>query len=185
MQKALPSRSHPRAWHKTIIEIPALSIRAAACIMPSADELSDPMNPARAGLVRHGGVPRPINHVPKLYKHEYGVHVQHYLKTSNERARRTILLLGSRNSFQNLLLPLWLNGRLIVRFDEPWQTTIYTALCKLTSGRLVIQRIRFQDGEMQENSQGDFSFRRGSRRKGLARGLSRGVKGGDFQERGI
>jgi hypothetical protein len=134
--------------YKTIIEIPQSCIRAVRCVMPSADELMNPTNPARAGLVRHGALGTPINHVPMAYKHPYGIHVQDYLKSINsleQRVRRAILLLGSRNSFQNLLLPLWIRGQLLCRPDEPWRSTIYTALCKLISGISVIQKIRFRE----------------------------------------
>jgi hypothetical protein len=149
MQSKSPSRPVlPIARYKTVIEIPASCINRARCIMPSAEELLDASNPARAGLIRHGGVGKPDNRVPQSYKHPYGVHVQHYLRTFGEAdqdIRRTILMLGSRNSFQNLLLPIWLNGQLVCRFDEPWQTAIYTALCCKASGGLAIQKVRFRE----------------------------------------
>jgi hypothetical protein len=134
--------------HKTTIEIPAKIIRGASCIMPSLEEVADPSNPARAGIVRHGGVSEIVNHVPRRYKHSCSMHLRHHLQTLNrpeQQARRTFLLLGARNAFQNLLLPLWINGQLICRPDEPWSVASYTALCKLASGRLVIQKIRFQE----------------------------------------
>jgi len=134
--------------HKTTIEIPRMLIREASCVMPSLNDLADPSNPARAGIVRHGGVGETVNHVPRAYKHPCSIHLRHHLQTLNrdeQRVRRTFLLIGSRNSFQNLLLPLWINGKLICRPDEPWTVTSYTALCKLASGTLVIQKIRFQE----------------------------------------
>jgi hypothetical protein len=143
-----PQRQRVTTRYKTIIEIPEHCIQAVRCVMPSADELLDPTNPARAGLVRHGGVSAPVNHVPMAYKHPYGLHIQHYLKSTGpleQNVHKAILLLGSRNSFQNLLLPLWMRGQLICRPEEPWQTTIYTALCRLISGRSVIQKIRFRE----------------------------------------
>ena len=107
----------------------------------------DPTNPARIGFVRHGAVSAATNHVPRVYKHSYGTHLQHHLSpmgSGDQNVRRAFLMLGSRNSFQNLLLPLWMRGQLICRPDEPWRSTIYTALCKLTSGICVIQKIRFR-----------------------------------------
>lgn len=141
----LPVR--PRIWYKTVIEIPKASIRGASCVLPSANGLMDPSNPARAGIIRHGGLSKTDNRVPISYKHPYTIHVQHYLKSapSVDNIQRTVLVLGSRNSFQNLLLPIWVYGHLIRRFDEPWGTTIYTALSKLESGALTIQRVRFQE----------------------------------------
>ncbi len=136
------------ARYKTVIDIPEACLRTARCIMPSVEALMDLTNPARAGFVRHGGVNKAISHVPASYKPAYHVHAQRYLESlspPDRDARRTVLMLGSRNSFQNLLLPLWMHGNLIHRSDEPWRTTIYTALCGLASGKLVIQKLRFQE----------------------------------------
>lgn len=116
-------------------------------VMPAAEHLDDPRNPARAGLVRHGGLGKPTSHVPAHYKRSYRDHLKMFVNQQGSRRARSsaFLVLGSRNSFQNLLLPIWLAGRFIHRLDEPWQTTTYTALCRVQSGTLVIQKVRFRE----------------------------------------
>jgi hypothetical protein len=134
--------SRPVSRQETAILLPRRAVSRVFAAMPSADLLSKHDNPARAGLVRHGGIGAPVNHVPAAYKHSYREHLLHVV--AQPAGNRAYLVIGSRNSFQNLMLPIWVGGHLVCRFDEPWAATLYTAFCRMASGELAIQQIQFE-----------------------------------------
>jgi hypothetical protein len=136
------AHNQPTTRQRTIIDIPPSAMARLTAVMPAFEQLAEPGNTARAGIVRHGGVSKAVNHVPAAYKHPYGAHLSE-CRRAQPSSDAAFIIIGSRNSFQNLLLPIWLRGQLICRHDEPWAGTIYTALCVLASGERVIQRVRF------------------------------------------
>ena len=117
--------------------------------IPFFDELADHKNPANRGIVRHGGLDHMISNVPKKYKPPYPMHVYRYLEkkgdTKGEKPR-SLIVFGVRNTFQNLGLPGWHSEYrypLLCRPDEPISNWVYFGLIKYSSGRIAIERIRF------------------------------------------
>lgn len=102
-------------------------------------KLSQP--PYNRGFVRHG-VPRAVSSIPQELKPDYVDHAAPYETPGCPQ----LLLWGTRNSMQNLLLPLYhvrRTPRLLCRVDEPWEASTYDALVRFRDGHYVIAQVRF------------------------------------------
>lgn len=98
--------------------------------------------PANRGIVRHGNVERASGNIPGRCKLTYAEHARPFLA----REAPSILVWGTRNSAQNLLLPMYdarRNPRLLCRFDEPWERATYFALVQWDDGHRTIEEVRF------------------------------------------
>jgi hypothetical protein len=106
---------------------------------------------ARKGIVRHGGVPNALNHIPREYKPLYGAHVRSFVEERSPA--RLVLALGFRNTGPNNLgLPGFDHRRslpLFARVDEPWRSWTYFALVMFRDRSFGLQRVQFrgQNGE--------------------------------------
>ncbi len=134
---------------KTVLFMEKTDVKDVFLSVPFWDELSDPSHDANKGFVRHGGVEEAMEYVPRAWKPPYAVHVQNYLTHIDDpigKQPKTLLVFGTRNTFQNLGLPGWCAAKrrpLLRRLDEPWQSWTYHAFCKLSDGQMGIEEVKF------------------------------------------
>lgn len=97
--------------------------------------------PDNRGFLRHG-VKRAKSHIRPELKLPYEEHV----RALPAEYTGNLLLWGTRNSMQNLLLPAYhaeRDPKLLRRVDEPWRCSIYHALVRHGDGRIAIEAVRF------------------------------------------
>jgi hypothetical protein len=138
---------------KTIIQLEAVEVRDAMLSIPCRERLADTNSAASEGFVRHGGVTKAIDRSPKECKVPYQDHLKQYLTKSGDPLGlipRPIIAFGSRNSIQNLWLPIYdATGepQAVFRRDEPLGETIYQGFCAFRDKRKLhfsIERLRFE-----------------------------------------
>lgn len=121
--------------------------------VPFWAEIADPSTEYRLGIVRHGGLDAPRGHVPKDLKPAYHVHAQRYLEAVGDptgEEARTLLAWGVRNCGQNLGIVAWQASRrpnILCRPDEPIDRWVYHGLCRLKSGKVSMEAVRFVPAE--------------------------------------
>jgi hypothetical protein len=143
-------------FQRTHILLKTADILYPSLSIPRWDVFSDPESSARKGFVRHGGVPRAKDFCPSECKLPYQEHLKRYLIERGDpegSAPRPILGFGTRNSIQNLFLPVFHGSRqpaVLARVDEPLQDTVYQAFCVFRNGDafwFAIERLRFIQSE--------------------------------------
>jgi hypothetical protein len=126
--------------------------------MPHWEQLAQ--SPFNKGMIRHGGVKSIRNYVKSQsieLKPEYSTHTQAYLDKTGDpdgSIPKSLLIWGTRNTFQNLGLPGWSTNhspKLLRRPEEPWKSWTYQALCKIKNeNRLSIESVSFR-GSLESN----------------------------------
>jgi hypothetical protein len=138
---------------KTIIHLDGTELVNVVLSIPCWHTLADITSAASEGFVRHGGVPRATDMLPKECKIPYQDHLKQYLSSigdPNGFVPRPIIAFGTRNSVQNLWLPVYDASkvpRVLFRRDEPIANTIYQGFCVFhNEGKLhfSIERVRFR-----------------------------------------
>jgi hypothetical protein len=139
-------------FQRTHIQLEAADILNPSLSIPCWPVFGDEQSDARKGFVRHGGIPSARDFTPRECKPPYQEHLKRYLVERGDPdagIARPVLGFGTRNSIQNLFLPVFHSGRhpkVLCRQDEPLKDTLYQAFCifrKDDSMRFAIERLRF------------------------------------------
>src|SRR5712664_1544672 len=95
---------------KAIIQLESTKLSDAILSIPCWHTLADITSTASEGFVRHGGVSRATDMLPKQCKIPYQDHLKQYLSSigdPNGFVPRPVIAFGTRNSVQSLWLPVY------------------------------------------------------------------------------